>query len=574
MGVRLRTKFVIVVVAITLVVSGSIYVALESYKSDAVAEERVRTNETAALVADQIDQSIWDRRDHVGLVASRPQARQFNESGRFLDSFVANSRFYAAQTVAANGTVVDFRGDISAEQRQLVIGSDRNHTPYVQQALRGKTYVSDAEYVPRANKSALVFSAPIMNGSAVEGALVAAMYLDRQTIFRMLPPLETSTQTVEIVGNGMVLDDSNQTFAESVESSSTIESTGWQVTVSQDRTALNDRLRELAAFQALILGVVLAAMLGFGYWQYSVSLRQTERLLDGFSRLGDGNYDHSVSLSGGTEWEQMSDGFNELADTLHEREAELRERQQRLEVLYRVLQHNLRNRMSVILNYADVIDNEATNETVRDAAQIIHDTGWEVTNLSQKARQINNAIEADLDRKPIELTSLVSDVVDDLRDAYPHVNVTASLPDTAWTIALPSFRLAIENVCENACKHNDSAEPRVEIGITTLESPDAELDGDESDHPDENEGRVRITVADNGPGIPEQDRTAITEGRETALEHGSGLGLWLAYWIVDSSGGELRFADNDPRGSVVTIDTPRAPPAERDEVSEPMRLSE
>ncbi|MDS0473432.1 sensor histidine kinase [Natrinema sp. 1APR25-10V2] len=574
MGVRLRTKFVIVVVAITLVVSGSVYVALESYKSDAVAEERVRTNETATLVADQIDASIWDHRDHVGLVASRPQARQFNESGQFLDSFVANSRFYAAQTISPNGTVVDFRGDISAEQRQSVIGSDRNQTPYVQRALRGETYVSDAEYVPRANKSVLVFSAPILNGSAVEGAIVAAMYLDRQTIFRMLPPLETSSQTVEIVGDGEVLDDSDQTFADSVQSSSTIESTGWQVTVTQDRTALNDRLRELATFQALILGLVLAVMLGFGYWQYSVSLRQTERLLDGFSNLGDGNYDYSVSLSGGTEWEQMSDGFNELADTLHERETELRKRQQRLEVLYRVLQHNLRNRISVILNYADVIDDETTNETVRDAAQTILDTGWEVTNLSQKARQINNAIEADLDRKPIELTSLVSDVVADLREAHPRVSMTTSLPDTAWGIALPSFRLAIENVCENACEHNDSAEPWVEVAITILESTDAELDGDESDVPDENGNWVRVTVADNGPGIPEQDRAAITEGRETALEHGSGLGLWLAYWIVDNSGGELRFADNDPRGSIVTIDIPRAPPAERDEVSTPMRLSE
>jgi signal transduction histidine kinase len=69
---------------------------------------------------------------------------------------------------------------------------------------------------------------------------------------------------------------------------------------------------------------------------------------------------------------------------------------------------------------------------------------------------------------------------------------------------------------------------------------------------------IRVVIADNGPGLPEQDRTAITEGRETELEHASGLGLWLAHWLVDRSGGHLRFHDATPRGTVVELLLPRA----------------
>lgn len=179
MRVRLRTKFVVILVVITLVLSGTVHWTLESYKRDVVDDEQQRTDETASLVAEQIDATIWEHRDRIGLVASRPEARQFDRSGPFLDAFLDNSRFYSAQLVDANGTVVDFRGSVTAGTRRSVIGSDRSGTPYVERALRGETYVSDVEYAERADRPVLVFSAPILDGSGVRGVLVGAMQAGR-----------------------------------------------------------------------------------------------------------------------------------------------------------------------------------------------------------------------------------------------------------------------------------------------------------------------------------------------------------------------------------------------------------
>jgi sensor histidine kinase regulating citrate/malate metabolism len=67
---------------------------------------------------------------------------------------------------------------------------------------------------------------------------------------------------------------------------------------------------------------------------------------------------------------------------------------------------------------------------------------------------------------------------------------------------------------------------------------------------------LSIAVADNGPGIPDHEQQVLEAGEESALEHGSGLGLWAVHWGVTRMGGDLAFAENDPRGSIVTVSIP------------------
>jgi signal transduction histidine kinase len=85
--------------------------------------------------------------------------------------------------------------------------------------------------------------------------------------------------------------------------------------------------------------------------------------------------------------------------------------------------------------------------------------------------------------------------------------------------AVPKLDIAIENLVENAVEHNDATRPRVSVEVT-------------------NGDRPTLVVSDNGPGIPEQEIAALEGERETSLEHGSGIGLWLVKWIVDRSNAE------------------------------------
>jgi hypothetical protein len=71
---------------------------------------------------------------------------------------------------------------------------------------------------------------------------------------------------------------------------------------------------------------------------------------------------------------------------------------------------------------------------------------------------------------------------------------------------------------------------------------------------------VVLRVADNGPSLPEEEIRVLERGHETVVEHTSGLGLWLANWIVTESGGEIAFESGDTGRSVVTIRLPRTTP--------------
>jgi len=41
-----------------------------------------------------------------------------------------------------------------------------------------------------------------------------------------------------------------------------------------------------------------------------------------------------------------------------------------------------------------------------------------------------------------------------------------------------------------------------------------------------------------------------------ALSHGSGLGLWLVYWVVKRSNGEITVSDHEQRGTTITVSLP------------------
>ena len=77
-------------------------------------------------------------------------------------------------------------------------------------------------------------------------------------------------------------------------------------------------------------------------------------------------------------------------------------------------------------------------------------------------------------------------------------------------------------------------------------------------------GHVSLSVADNGPGVPEAERDIVFDkfyrGRYAQQhgEAGSGLGLAIVKSLVDLHGGSVRIEDSVPRGARFVVELPRA----------------
>jgi len=228
------------------------------------------------------------------------------------------------------------------------------------------------------------------------------------------------------------------------------------------------------------------------------------------------------------------------------REEQLRRREEELELLKdlqsRFLRHNLRNELNVVRANAELLA-DTDDPTERERYGTILDKTDRILDWTTKARTIERLVEttATVDRN---VTADIGQILDDLRAEYPAVEFELDATDPAWIAAVPQVDRAFRDVLDNAARHNTAAEPRVRVGI------------------DRAADRIAVRISDNGPGIEPYETEALRDEQETQLQHGTGLGLWLVYWVVEKSGGSLSFDADD--GTTVTLAFERGtPPADR-----------
>jgi signal transduction histidine kinase len=204
-------------------------------------------------------------------------------------------------------------------------------------------------------------------------------------------------------------------------------------------------------------------------------------------------------------------------------------RRQRLEVLNRILRHNVRNELDVVRAHAEDVG-------LTPAIQGVD----RLERLSEKTRRVQQLMERSADdRTPTALSPLLTDIVAD-ETAGTNADVTVKTPNIRVTLDTKLCRYAVRQLVENAVEHNDSPAPHVVVR------------GEHS------KSDVQIIVADNGPGIPESEQAVIETAEEAPLKHASSFGLWGTNWAVRAMGGSLSFRDSDLGGTAVVITLPDA----------------
>lgn len=235
--------------------------------------------------------------------------------------------------------------------------------------------------------------------------------------------------------------------------------------------------------------------------------------------------------------------FAELVTRLLERELErdhyetaLTRQTNLVNVLNRVLRHNLRNDMCVIRGRVQYMADQFEGDVhCRKALQKID----KLLALSEKARELESIVGAGPDRRQTDVVAAIESIADRIDSQFPSASLSVESAEAVTGAVLPSFIQAIEELLENAVKHSGE-HPTVSVEIENV--PNA----------------IEVQITDDGPGLSESERKVLETGVETPLVHGSGLGLWLVHWIVTSHDGDIDATVSED-GTTMTMTIPRAP---------------
>ena len=233
-------------------------------------------------------------------------------------------------------------------------------------------------------------------------------------------------------------------------------------------------------------------------------------------------------------------GFQEDITERKASESRLETQRDNLETLNQVLRHDIRNDLQLILSYGELLSDEVSGDS-RDYLDTLLESAENAVALTRTARDMADVMlhRAD-DLEPVSVSHTLERTLDELRSARSDavVRVDGQIPDVTVQ-ANDMLDSVFRNLLSNAIQHNDRPVPEVTASVRT------------------DDDSVVVAIADNGPGVPDDQKAAIFGKGEKGLESdGSGLGLYLVQTLVDIYDGEVWVEDNDPDGAVFTVRLP------------------
>jgi signal transduction histidine kinase len=212
------------------------------------------------------------------------------------------------------------------------------------------------------------------------------------------------------------------------------------------------------------------------------------------------------------------------------------------------LAHEIGNPISALIGMQDLLlDADLAPEEQRDFLQRMRKETERISSilrdLLQFARPARNTSERELGSGSVETavydTAALLGPQKSMHDVELALDVFPELPEVA--LSREQLVQVILNLVLNAA---DACGPGGKISVSARPSGSG----------------VRLTIEDNGPGVPQEVRDKIFEPFVTTKEVGKGTGLGLAVCrgLVEAAGGSIALDESHAPGARFVIDLPRA----------------
>ncbi|MFD3451677.1 ATP-binding protein [Streptomyces sp. NPDC058691] len=298
---------------------------------------------------------------------------------------------------------------------------------------------------------------------------------------------------------------------------------------------------------SIIASLLISQLVAHGL---TAPLREMTSVAIGMAR---GDYSRRVTAARRDEVGELADAFNRMAADL---EAVDRHRKELVANVSHELRTPIAALRAVLENVVDGVS-EADPETMRTALQQAERLSLLVAHLLDLSRLDSGIVP--LDAKRFEVWPYLSAVLKaaslGLQDSGPgarprkdvHLHLDVSPPELTAYADAERLHQVVANLVDNAVKHSPPS-GRVTVRARRGAGP----------------GSLDLEVLDEGPGIPEAERTRVFErfnrGSAGPGDGGTGLGLAIARWAVDLHGGDIKVAES-PRGCRIHVALPGSAPA-------------
>jgi two-component system OmpR family sensor kinase len=335
---------------------------------------------------------------------------------------------------------------------------------------------------------------------------------------------------------------------------------GWEV-VGQSLADVQGTLDRLLLLELLVGALALVGVGALGAVGVARGLRPLTRVTDtaqtvaGEVSSGSGGLQRRVPDGDpGTEVGKLGEAFNTMLDAVQTEVAGRQASEQRMRQFLADASHELRTPLTSLRGYAELITMREARDGVQrdpesaDALRRITEEGARMARLVEDLLVLARSDAASGSARwddPVALDELAADAVTDLRASFAGRSLTLDAePGCVVSGDRDQLRQVLNNLIGNAAVHTDGA---VRVGVDRVG------------------GEVRLTVADDGPGLaPPQaahvfDRFWRADSARTRARGGSGLGLAIVDALVGGHGGTIDFDTAPATGTTVTVRFPSAP---------------
>lgn len=273
-----------------------------------------------------------------------------------------------------------------------------------------------------------------------------------------------------------------------------------------------------------LVRIILLVILAF--WAVRLAIRPLTELTKAAQALGGDIKRAPLALDGPLEVRRAAKAFNSMQQRLI---ANLRERTRFLAAI----SHDLRSPITRLRLRTEMLADEQTRERFRKDLE-------DMENMVSATLEFVSSGEINESRQSVDINALLQSLQADFQDMNAQVALHGSAlkPLPAYS---RSLKRCVQNLLENAIRYGHQADIFIE------------------DQPE----RLRIVIADQGPGIPEDQLEQVVEpfyrleSSRNAGTGGYGLGLSIAHTVAAAHEGRLQLRNRESGGLEAILDLPR-----------------